>query len=175
MIARSAGLTIGTLYRHFPRRIDLLVAVYGATLRDFLDRAEARLDSADAWDGFSAFLEELCAAQAGDRGFGDFVSRRFPDDERTEALHDHLCQVAERVLVRAQETGAVRPDVTSADLVMLLLAISRIAEATAPVAPGTWRRHLHVVLDGFRATGVSELPGPALDDEQLYRAMARSH
>ncbi|MFD6138379.1 TetR/AcrR family transcriptional regulator [Promicromonospora sp. NPDC060271] len=174
LIARSAGLAIGTLYRHFPRRIDLLVAVYGATLRDFLDAAEATLGSADPWDGFSAFFEELCAAQARDRGFGDFVSRRFPDDERTEALHDRLCQVAERALVGAQESGAVRRDVTTADLVMVLWAISGVAEATGPVAPGAWRRHLHVVLDGFRATAVNDLPGPPLDDEQLYRTMARS-
>jgi hypothetical protein len=43
-----------TLYRHFPRRIDLLVAVYGRTLREFLDGIEATVESADPWDGFRA-------------------------------------------------------------------------------------------------------------------------
>lgn len=176
-VARNAGLAIGTLYRHFPQRIDLLVAAYGTTLREFLDRAEATLDSADPWDGFSTFLQDLCTAQASDRGFSDFVSRRFPDDERTEALHDHLCQVAERALVRAQTAGAVRHDVTTADLLMLLWATSRIAETAGPVAPEAWRRHLHVALDGLRATAASavdELPAPPLDDAQLYRVMART-
>jgi len=172
-IARDAGLAIGTLYRHFPHRIDLLVAVYGETLREFLDGAESTLDSADPWDGFVGFLDALCSARANDRGFSDFVSRRFPDDERTEALHNRLCQLAERALFRGQEAGVVRPDITTADLVMLLWASSGIVEATAEVAPQVWRRHLHVVLDGFRATERHGLPEPPLDDERLYQAMAR--
>jgi AcrR family transcriptional regulator len=172
-IARSAHLAIGTLYRHFPHRIDLLVAVYEATLREFLDEAEATLDSADPWDGFCALLDGLCSGQANDRGFSAFVSHRFPSDERTEALHDRLCQIAERALSQAQQAGAVRPDITTADLVMLLWASSTVAEATGAVAPQTWRRHLHVTLDGFRATGAHALREPPLDDQQLYQAMAR--
>jgi hypothetical protein len=155
------------------RRIDLLVAVYGRTLREFLDGIEATVESADPWDGFCAFLDVLCSAQVGDRGLSDFVSRRFPGDERTEALHDRLCQLAERALFQAQEAGVVRPDITTADLVLLLWANSRISEATGEVAPQAWRRHLHVALDGFRATNGRDLPEPPLDDERLYRAMAR--
>ena len=172
-IARSADLAIGTLYRHFPHRVDLLVAVYGATLHRFLDDTETTLDSADPWNGLRAFLDVLCSAQASDRGFGDFVARRFPDDERTEALHNRLCRLAERALSQAQEAGAVRADVTAADLVMLLWASSSIAAATGDVAPQVWRRHLHVALDGFRAGDRRDLPVPPLDDDRLYRAMAR--
>lgn len=172
-IARSAHLAIGTLYRHFPQRVDLLVAVYGAPLAEFLDEAEATLDSADPWDGFCALLDGLCSGQARDRGFSAFVAHRFPSDERTEALHDRLCQIAERALAQAQQAGAVRPDATTADLVMLLWATGTVAEATGAVAPEAWRRHLRVALDGFRATGTHDLPGPPLDDRQLYQAMAR--
>jgi AcrR family transcriptional regulator len=172
-IARSANLAIGTLYRHFPHRIDLLVAVYGVALREFLDEAEATLGSADPWDGFCALLDGLCSRQANDRGFSAFVAHRFPSDERTEALHDRLCQIAERALSQAQQAGAVRPDITTADLVMLLWASSTITEATGAVAPQAWRRHLHVALDGFRATRAHDLPEPPLDDQQLYQAMAR--
>jgi AcrR family transcriptional regulator len=172
-VARSANLAIGTLYRHFPHRIDLLVAVYGVALREFLDEAEATLGSADPWDGFCALLDGLCSRQANDRGFSAFVAHRFPSDERTEALHDRLCQIAERALSQAQQAGAVRPDITTADLVMLLWASSTITEATGAVAPQAWRRHLHVALDGFRATRAHDLPEPPLDDQQLYQAMAR--
>ncbi|NKY60732.1 TetR/AcrR family transcriptional regulator [Nocardia flavorosea] len=172
-IARSAGLAIGTLYRHFPRRIDLLVAVYGALLQRFLDDIEAGMSSADPWDRFCVFLHVLCSAQVGDRGFCDFVSQRFPDDDRTEALHNRLCGLAERVLVQGQEAGVVRPDVTTADLVMLLWASSRIAEVTGDIAPGAWRRNLDLALAGFRVADGHDFPEPPLDDEQLYRVMAR--
>lgn len=107
----------------------------------------------------------------GDRGFSDFVSRRFPSDTRTEALHNRLCDVVERARTRAQNAGAVRPDVTNADLVMLLWASSKIAEATGEVAPRAWRRNLYVALDGLRSG--HDLPEPPLDDEQLYQVMAR--
>ncbi|MFJ2758815.1 TetR/AcrR family transcriptional regulator [Nocardioides sp. NPDC087217] len=170
-IARSANRAIGTLYRHFPERIDLLVAVYGATLRELLDDIEATLETSGPWDGLCALLDVLCSAQMGDRGFSDFVSRRFPGDTRTEALHNRLCEVAERALTRAQNAGAVRPDVTNADLVMLLWASSKIAEATGEVAPRAWRRNLYVALDGLRSG--HDLPEPPLDDEQLYQVMAR--
>ncbi|MEV3965501.1 TetR/AcrR family transcriptional regulator [Nocardia sp. NPDC050193] len=172
-IARSADLAIGTLYRHFPRRIDLLVAVYGALLQKFLDDIEAGMNSADPWDRFCTFLRVLCSAQVGDRGFCDFVSQRFPDDERTEALHNHLCGLAERVLTQAQEAGVVRPDVTTADLVLLLWASSRIAEVTGGIAPRAWRRNLDLALDGFRVTDGHDLPEPPLDDTRLYQVMAR--
>jgi AcrR family transcriptional regulator len=172
-IARSANLAIGTLYRHFPRRIDLLVAVYGAALREFLDGIETAVDSADPWNGFCALLDVLCSAQVGDRGFSDFISQRFPGDERTEALHNRLCRLAERALFQAQKADAVRPDVTNADLVMLLWASSRITEVAGEVAPRAWRRHLHVALDGFRAVNGHDLPEPPLDDERLYQVMAR--
>ncbi|WP_405109784.1 TetR/AcrR family transcriptional regulator [Micromonospora sp. NBC_01405] len=171
-IARNAGLAIGTLYRHFPSRIDLLVAAFEPKLQKFLEDAEAALVMADPWDGFCAFLDALCSAQAGDRGFNEFVSQRFPSDERTEALHNRLCQLAERILCQAQVAGVVRPDITNTDIIALFWASSKITEATHHIAPQTWRRHLHLVIDGFRADNRRQLPEPPLSAEQLYRAMA---
>jgi hypothetical protein len=55
--------------------------------------------------------------QAGDRGFNDFLSRRFTANEETERIHDEMCQQIEDVLVRAQEAGEVRADITQADIV----------------------------------------------------------
>ena len=62
---------------------------------------------------------------------------------------------------------------TLADLLCLVLANSRIIEATAEIAPRAWRRQLHLMLDAFRAGHTHELPEPALTDDQLYQAMAR--
>ncbi|MFI5778019.1 TetR/AcrR family transcriptional regulator [Nocardia sp. NPDC051570] len=171
-IARDAGLAIGTLYRHFPTRVDLLVAAFEPKLREFLDSAEDALAMDDPWEGFCTFLEVLCRTQAGDRGFNDFISMRFPADERTESLHNRLCELTTDVLARAQTAGVVRPDVTEADIISLIWANSRIIEATSHAAPQAWRRHLHLMIDGFQAAGRRELPEPPLTEEQLYQAMA---
>jgi AcrR family transcriptional regulator len=171
-IARDAGLAIGTLYRHFPTRVDLLVAAFEPKLHEFLDSAEGTLTMDDPWEGFCTFLEILCRTQAGDRGFNDFMSMRFPASERTEPLHNRLCKLAQDVLIRAQAAGVVRPDVTDADIVSLIWANSRINEATRHAAPQAWRRHLHLMIDGFQAANWHELPEPPFTEEQLYQAMA---
>src|ERR1700712_1277111 len=64
-IARDAGAAIGTLYRHFPTRMDLLMAAFGPRLREFLDGASSALEIEDPWEGFVAYLENLFRVQAG--------------------------------------------------------------------------------------------------------------
>jgi AcrR family transcriptional regulator len=171
-IAREAGLVTGTLYRHFPTRLDLLWAVLEPKLRRLLDEVRALPDLEHPWEAFRSLLEVLCSAQAEDRAFGDFLAKRFPGDDRTEAVHSEICALAQRVLERAQEAGAVRSDVTGADLFLLFWASGRVAEATRHVAPSMWRRHVYLAMDGFRASNRLDLREPAWDADQLYRAMA---
>ena len=51
-IARDAGVAIGTLYRHFPTRLDLLMAAFEPRLQEFLDGADKALEMDDPWEGF---------------------------------------------------------------------------------------------------------------------------
>ncbi|HEY8952989.1 MAG TPA: helix-turn-helix domain-containing protein, partial [Candidatus Dormibacteraeota bacterium] len=111
-IARDAGVAIGTLYRHFPTRLDLLMAASKPRLQEFLDGAAKALEMDDPWEGFVCYLENLFGVQAGDRGFNDFLSRRFPGNADTEHIHDQMCRQIEDVLTRAQEAGEARPDIT---------------------------------------------------------------
>lgn len=170
-IARDAGVAIGTLYRHFPTRLDLLVAAFGPRLQEFLDGAQRALEMDDAWEGFVHYMENLFGMQAGDRGFNDFLSRRFPDSADTEHVHDQVCQQIEDVLRRAQEAGVVRPDVTQADIVSLIWSNGRIIDATSTTAPHAWRRCLYLMLDAYRAERAHPLPEPPMTDQQLYDAM----
>lgn len=170
-IARDVGLAIGTLYRHFPTRIDLLMAVFEPKLQEFVATAERALAMDDPWEGFCAFLESLFGMQAGDRGFNDLVSMRFPASDRTEAMHERLYHLIEANLRRAQRHGDVRPDITEADIITLVWANGRILEATSHTAPHAWRRNLHLMIDAYRAPNRHELPEPPLTGDQLYAAM----
>src|SRR3954471_14643086 len=129
-IARDAGVAIGTLYRHFPTRLDLLMAAFEPRLQEFLDGATKALEMDDPWEGFVYYLENLFRLQAGDRGFNDFLSRRFTDSAETERIHDQMCQQIEDVLTRAQDAGKVRADITQADIVNLIWSNGRIIDAT---------------------------------------------
>jgi AcrR family transcriptional regulator len=170
-IAREAGVSIGTLYRHFPARLDLLMAAFRPRLREFVDGANVALKLDDPWEGFVAYLENLFAVQAGDRGFNDFLSRRFPGNDETEHIHDVMCQQIETVLARAQRVGKARPDITQADIVNLIWSNGRIIDATSAQAPTAWRRQLYLMLDAYRAERAHAIPEPPMTDAQLYDAM----
>ncbi len=170
-IARDAGVAIGTLYRHFPTRMDLLLAAFEPQLQEFLDEADNALEIDDPWEGFVYYLENLFRVQAGDRGFNDFLSRRFPGSADTERIHDQMCRQIQDVLTRAQSTGAVRADLTQADIVNLIWSNGRLIDATSTTAPNAWRRHLHLMLDAYRAERAHALPEPPMTAEQLYDAM----
>ena len=172
-VARTAGVAIGTLYRHFPARDDLLVAVFADKLQIVSDTGEQALACEDAWEGFVLFLETLCGLQAGDLGFNELASADRPaagDAARVRARIHHLWR---RLLVRAQEQGAVRPDLVLNDMFVLLWSHSRIIGATYGVAPRAWRRHLHLMLDAYRAERAHPLPEPALTNQQMKLATAR--
>jgi AcrR family transcriptional regulator len=170
-IARDADVAIGTLYRHFPTRLDLLLAALEPRLREFMDGSDAALGIGDPWEGFVSYLENLFRVQAGDRGFNDFLSRRFPGNADTERIHDQMCRQIEDVLTRAQNAGAVRPDITLADIVNLIWSNGRMIDATSTTAPNAWRRHLFLMLDSYRAERAHALPEPPMTDKQLYDAM----
>ncbi|MGZ6268360.1 MAG: TetR/AcrR family transcriptional regulator [Candidatus Limnocylindrales bacterium] len=170
-IAREAGVAIGTLYRHFPARLDLLMAALRPRLQEFVDGANKAVEMDDPWDGFVAYLDNLFAVQAGDRGFNDFLSRRFPGNSETERIHDVMCQQIDDVLARAQEAGRARTDITRADIINLIWSNGRIIDATTAKAPTAWRRQLYLMLDAYRAEGAHPIPEPPMTDDQLYDAM----
>jgi AcrR family transcriptional regulator len=170
-IARDAGVAIGTLYRHFPTRLDLLIAAFEPRLEEFLDGATKAMEMKDPWQGFVYYLENLFRIQAGDRGFNDFLSRRFPGNAETERIHDQMCQQIEDVLTRAQDAGKVRRDIVLADIVNLIWANGRIIDATSVTAPNAWRRYLYLMLDGYRAQRAHSIPEPPMTYEQLYDGM----
>ena len=170
-IARDADVAIGTLYRHFPTRLHLLLAALEPRLQEFTDGSKKALEIEDPWEGFVSYLENLFRVQAGDRGFNDFLSRRFPGSADTERIHDQMCQHIEDVLTRAQDAGQARPDITLADIVNLIWSNGRMLDATSITAPNAWRRYLHLMLDAYRAQRAHPLPEPPMTDQQLYDAM----
>jgi AcrR family transcriptional regulator len=170
-IARDADVAIGTLYRHFPTRLDLLLAALEPRLREFLDGSKKALDIDDPWGAFVYYLENLLRVQAGDRGFNDFLSRRFPGSAETERIHDEMCRQIDDVLTRAQEAGEARADIALADIVNLIWSNGRMIDATSTAAPNAWRRQLFLMLDAYRADGAHPIPEPPMTEKQLYDAM----
>jgi AcrR family transcriptional regulator len=171
-IARRAGVGIATLYRRFPSRAALLDAVLTDNLQAHIDAAERALTADDPWEGFASYLEASCRLQATDRGLSDVMGMRFPRATAVEAAKTRLFEVLGQVIDRAQRSGQLRADLTLEDLAFLNWANARILPAVrAAGAPDAWRRHLGLLLDGFRAERAHPLPAPPLSPRQVHRAM----
>ncbi|WP_027344475.1 TetR/AcrR family transcriptional regulator [Hamadaea tsunoensis] len=171
-IARRAGVSIGTLYNHFPARDDLFDAIFPPRMAVLDAAAQEALADPDPWSGFAAFTEALFALHAEDRGLNDALAQRVPlSPEVVEACHRCFAYI-ERLVARAKESGQLRADFEAADYAALIWSMSQVIRETAGVAPQVWRRCLGFFLDGLRAGAAHPVGVPGLTPEQLARIMA---
>jgi hypothetical protein len=117
------------------------------------------------------YLEQICQLQAEDRAFDDIACQAFLHTDATAQARDGVHQSTRAVLARAQEAGALRADFTMTDLSLLVLATSRITEATRKMRPTLWRRHFELMLDALRADRAHKLAEPPLRQAELRRAL----
>ncbi|MBP2338273.1 AcrR family transcriptional regulator [Saccharothrix coeruleofusca] len=157
-IARRAGVSIGTLYNHFPTREALIDAIFPARVA-VLERIGAQaLADDDAWRGFTRFVEGVFALQAEDFGLNDALSGRFSTAAGlAEACRGGL-EVARRLIARAKDSGQLRADFEERDFVTLIWAMSKVIRESADEAPLAWRRCLAFFLDGLRAEAARPIP-----------------
>ena len=73
-IARGAGVGMGTLYRHFATKEELVDAVLEDAFEEFVDAAEQALEQEDAWTGFRGFLERVSSLHGQNRGLKDMIA-----------------------------------------------------------------------------------------------------
>lgn len=169
-ITRHAGVGMGTLYRHFATKEELVDAVLEDALSDFVALAERALAEEDAWTGFKFFLEQAVGLHAANRCLKDVVATREHGLRRVRAMRARTRPLLRRLIERAQADGALRPDFTVEDIPLLFWTSGRVIEITSTVAPDYWRRYLGLVLDGLRAEAATPLPQPPLSEAQLKRA-----
>ncbi|MEV3934503.1 helix-turn-helix domain-containing protein [Glycomyces sp. NPDC049804] len=149
-IARRAGVGNATLYRHFPTRADLLIAVYEDEVAELCALGQMHADAPDAGDALFTWLDAL-AAHIADKGTLAFAGTE-PHSTRRTALFDRwhasIRAIAERLVERAHEARAIRDDLTAADL----LALANAA-ASAADGPAHARRLTGFIRNGLQAQG----------------------
>ncbi|HEY0639419.1 MAG TPA: helix-turn-helix domain-containing protein [Pseudonocardiaceae bacterium] len=157
-IARRAGVGVGTLYRRFPNRQDLVEAVFLCKAAGYLEAAQQALTAPDGWSGFVGYLERLCELQLADRSLSDVLTMHLTDCPRMAEIRDRWYAAQQDLIERAQAEGSLRADLVPEDVILILLANAGVVDATADSAPDAWRRSLALILEGLRAEGASDLP-----------------
>ena len=167
-IARAAGVGVGTVYRRFPDKEQLIDALFEARVEEIAEIARAAVADADPWGALVGFLIRSQELQNADRGLNEIVLGGARGAARAAAARSLIAPLVARVLQRAKDAGVVRADVELSDLPLIQFAIGTVAQASRDVAPNAWRRTMTLVLDGLRAASAAgELPAPALDPEQI--------
>src|SRR5213082_2372138 len=116
-VAKAAKVGVGTVYRHFPTKDDLIAALVADRFERLAEKARVGLESGDAWEGIAEFIRFSAQIQADDRGLCEVMGSR-PEVMDAAALAAGLPELCERLVKRAQRSGRLRRDLTWEDIPM---------------------------------------------------------
>jgi AcrR family transcriptional regulator len=146
-LAAAAGIGVGSLYRQFPSKRELLAALLIERLEEVIVGAEAALASpAGPWAALTAFLWEHSEQAVADDVMAEALARLQVDPE-VKRVRARSTAALQRLIDAAVEAGEMRKDATVLD-VRLVFSAARAAEA---VEAGAWRRALELGIDSLAA------------------------
>jgi AcrR family transcriptional regulator len=172
-IAHFAGCGVGTVYRRFPDKEQLIDALFEERIGELVARAEAALTDPDPWDGLVGFLEHGLQLQAHDRGLKELLLSTDEGRARVASVRGRLEPIVGQLIERAHAAGALRPDIAHQDMPVISVMLGAVIDAARDIEPELWRRYLAIVLRGLRAdpTPLEPLPVGPLTEEQLEDVM----
>jgi AcrR family transcriptional regulator len=146
-VAREAGVGVGTLYRHFPKRIDLVEAVYRTDVDELAAAAEKAVANLEPWPAVESFMQAFRRYATTKRTFLTELREAFEKNpDLKSGSRERIDKAWDLVIDRAQEAGVLRADVTGADLMQLVAPLC--TNAALSEEQGT--RLLAVIIDGLR-------------------------
>ena len=158
-VAKAAKVGVGTVYRHFPTKDDLIATLAADRFERLAEKAREGLEADDPWEGLCEFIRFSARIQADDRGLCEVMGSR-PGVMDTAAVAAGLPELCDELVKRARSSGKLRADLAWEDIPMIACGLGRIAQADAGPAAGRWPRLVEIILDGLRAPGSTKLPRP---------------
>ena len=135
-IARRAGVGNATVFRRFPTKDALYEAIVDEKIAELVTAGTAAAELPDPWDALVRYLETMAELQARDRGFFQATEQHLFEHPELLRRHRAILDVIEPLVVRAQEAGVVRDDVTTVDVLGLVKgAVACVPPSPAPAPP----------------------------------------
>jgi AcrR family transcriptional regulator len=168
-VAHQAGVGVGTVYRRYPDKEQLIDELFEERLGELVAMAEQAVDDSDPWRGLTSFLRRNLELQSGDRGFREVVQGSAEGLERISRERAKIWPLVENLVERAKESGQLRADFGHQDVLMLVLMLGTVIDCSRDIHPDLWRRYLAIIIQGLRAQPAEPepLPIPSLRPDQV--------
>nr|WP_308129072.1 TetR/AcrR family transcriptional regulator [Actinoplanes polyasparticus] len=172
-IARAAGTGMGTVYRRFPQRQDLLDALFSEHIDTVISFAEQASRYDDAWAGLTWFLEQQLEVEAQSRGLGELLRSRNQATALVRRAHERMTPLVAGLIARAVRAGQLPAGATPADFAAVHVMVGGVMDASRSFAPDLWRRALTIALTGLRHAELSGDPPDENVIDHLYNDQKR--
>jgi AcrR family transcriptional regulator len=166
-IARHAGVGVGTAYRRFPDKEQLIEALFDDRIEQIASLAERCARRDDAYAGLVEFIEGNVQLQSTDRGLKELILGSPHAIARVQGARSRIEPAVASLVERAQAAGQIRADVGHTDVALVQFMLTAISDITREVDPDVWRRGLRLVLDGLRTPQPGEMPGSPVSRDSL--------
>jgi AcrR family transcriptional regulator len=158
-VAASAGVGVGTVYRHFETKEALIQALAEDYFTGEAAIARAALEIDDPWAAFSGFIRNGAELLAVNRALAQISADR-PEVMKNAAVAANVelgfFEMIGTLIDRAKDADVLRADFELEDIPAIMCSLGALQ--TSRGAYANWRRLLEMVLDGLRAPAGSELP-----------------
>ncbi|MDA0181133.1 TetR/AcrR family transcriptional regulator [Solirubrobacter phytolaccae] len=138
-VAKRAGVGIGTLYRHFPTREDLVAAAYAAEVDDLRAAADELLASFPPDEALARWMDRFVDYTATKRGMADVLTA-----DMREATVGKIPGAIELLVGAGVKAGTIRADVDADDVRGMIGAVWKVTDGERA------RRMLRVLIDGLK-------------------------
>lgn len=142
-IARQAGVGIGTLYRNFPAREDLVAAIYVGEIEELCQAAQD-VGELEPWEAFEAWLRRFAAYVVTKLSMMEALKK---ESEMFRSCRSAMFDSAAPLYARAQAAGEIRPDVALDDVLRMVSGVTAGHYASDEQS----ERVFNLALDGIRA------------------------
>jgi AcrR family transcriptional regulator len=147
-IAEAAGVGVGTVYRHFPQRADLIAAVFRREIDACADQAAILAARREPFEALAAWMQRYAAFVAAKRGLAKALHSGDPAFDSLPAYFDQRLRPALRMLLEAASaSGQVRADVDADEL---LGAAASLCMSAHNAGSGRAERMVALLVDGLR-------------------------
>ena len=175
-IARHAGVGVGTVYRRFRTKEELIEALFLDRLDSVASIADEAYANPDAWRGLVSFMERMAEIMEGDLGLRQMLMFATYGRDLVAVARQRNEPLVDRLVRRAQAAGQLRADIQQTDIPFIVFILTEAAHLAYAANPGIWRRYLTLILDGMQPAraDVTPLPVVAMRPEEMEKSMRQT-